>query len=131
MKKIKNFKKFESSQDEDEFDYDYVKQCFIDLIESGKIKYIDDDFVTIEYERIPTPTIKNYRSDGLPIMDINDYINDLEEAKQIMIDLNAGIDRVKDEYPEYKHAISYDDGLEFGELIRRPQIKLTVWSTHH
>jgi len=131
MKKIKNFKKFESSQDEDEFDYDYVKQCFIDLIESGKIKYIDDDFVTIEYERIPTPTIKNYRSDGLPIMDINDYINDLEEAKQIMLDFNAGIDRVKDEYPDYKHAISYDDGLEFGELIRRPQIKLTVWSTHH
>jgi hypothetical protein len=27
MKKIKDWKKFENAQNEDEFDYDYVKQC--------------------------------------------------------------------------------------------------------
>ena len=131
MKKIKDWKKFENSQDEDEFDYEYVKQCFIDLIESDKITYIDDDFVTIVVGKIPTPTVKEYRYDGLPIMDIDRYIKDLEETKHIMLDLNTGMDRVKDEYPDYKHIISYDDGMEYGELVRNPTIKLSIWETHH
>lgn len=131
MKKIKDWKKFENSQDEDEFDYEYVKQCFIDLIESDKITYIDDDFVTIVVGKIPTPTVKEYRYDGLPIMDIDRYIKDLEETKEIMLDLNKGMDRVKDEYPDYKHNISYDDGLEYGELVRNPTIKLSIWEKHH
>ena len=38
MKKIKDWKKFEDFKPiVEEFDYDYVKQCFIDLIESGKV----------------------------------------------------------------------------------------------
>ena len=57
MKKIKDFKKFESTQDEDEFDYDYVKKCFIDLIETGTIEYIDDDYVKIKYKGFAYPQI--------------------------------------------------------------------------
>ena len=49
MKKIKDWKKFENAH-EDEFDYDYVKQCFIDLIESNTIEYIDNDFVESLYK---------------------------------------------------------------------------------
>ncbi len=135
MKKIKNFKKFESSQDEDEFDYDYVKQCFIDLIESGDIKYIDDDFVVIEFEKLPEPKVE-YQNDGAkiifpPLMKIEDYIKDLQITKDIMNDINSGIEKVKDEYPNYKCVITYDDGMEYGELIRNPQIKVSIHNTHH
>jgi hypothetical protein len=130
MKKIKDFKKFESLQDEDEFDYDYVKQCFIDLIESCDIKYIDDDFVVIEFEKLPEPKIE-YRNDGASLMKIEDYIKDLQNTRDIMNDINSGIEKVKDEYPNYECVITYDDGMEYGELLRNPQIKVSIHNTHH
>jgi hypothetical protein len=134
MKKIKNFKKFESVQDEDEFDYDYVKQCFIDLIESAKIKYIDDDFVVIRYEQMADPgnNFRGYTTDGIPLLDIDSYLKDLDETKEIMIDLKTGINKVLDEYPDYKYTISYDDGQvrNYGEAFNEPLIKLSIWCTH-
>ena len=129
MKKIKDFKKFESAQDEDEFDYDYVKQCFIDLIESGNIKYIDDDFVVIEYEKLPEPK-GEYQNDGTSLIKIEDYIKDLQITKDIMSDINNGIKKVKDEYPNYKCVITYDDGLE-SVFNTPPKIKLSIYNTHH
>ena len=90
MKKIKDWKKFESSQIEEDFDYDYVKQCFIDLIESGKINYIDDDFVLIEYVRFATPEALGF-GDGPKINKrygvekIEGYIKDLEATKEAMM----------------------------------------------
>jgi len=126
MKKIKDWKKFENTQNEDEFDYDYVKQCFIDLIESGDIKYIDDDFVVIKFEKLPEPKIE-YRNDGAPLMKIEDYIKDLQNTRDIMNDINSGIEKVKDEYPNYECVITYDDGMEYGELLRNPQIKVSIF----
>ncbi len=57
MKKIKDWKKFENAQNEDDFDYDYVKQCFIDLIESNTIEYIDNDYVEIVYKKFAVPDV--------------------------------------------------------------------------
>ena len=135
MKKIKDFKKFESTQDEDEFDYDYVKQCFIDLIESGKIKYIDDDFVLIEYVKFATPEVLGLGSQPstkIKSLDkIESYIKELEATKEAMMDIQAGIDRVLEEHPEYICDIFFDDGMEYGELMRTPTIKASIWNTHH
>lgn len=134
MKKIKDWKKFEDFKPIiEEFDYDYVKQCFIEVIESGKIKYIDDDFVVIRYEQMADPgnNFRGYTTDGIPLLDIDSYLKDLDETKEIMIDLKTGINKVLDEYPDYKYTISYDDGHEYGEAINNPLIKLSIWATHH
>ena len=96
MKKIKEWKSFESSQIKEEFDYDYVRQCFIDLIESGKIKYIDDDFVVIEYIKFAVPDVLGLGSQ-----------------------------------PEYRCDIFFDNGMEYGELMHTPTIKVNIWHTHH
>lgn len=137
MKKIKDWKKFEDLKPiVEEFDYDYVKQCFIDLIESGKIKYIDDDFVLIEYVKFATPEVlglgdgpkinKGYKQEK-----IESYIKELESTKEAMMDIQAGIERVLEEHPEYICDIFFDDGLEYGELMRTPTIKVSIWDTHH
>ena len=134
MKKIKDWKKFENAQDEDEFDYDYVKQCFIDLIESGKIKYIDDNFVVIEYIKFAVPDILGLGSQPSTKMKslekIERYIKDIEETKEVMLDIQAGIERVLEEHPEYRCEIFFDDGIEYGELLHTPTIKLSIWNTH-
>lgn len=142
MKKIKNFKKFESVQDEDEFDYDYVKQCFIDLIESGKIVYIDDDFVLIEYRAFTTPDVLGIgnpfdepkQSDLKPnvvLGKIEKYIKGLDETKEVMLDIQTGIERVLEEYPNYICDLFFNDGHEYGELVDTPTIKLSIYNTHH
>jgi len=126
---MKHLKKFNENIEDDSFDYDYVKLCFIDLIESDKIKYIDDeDFVLIEFEKLPEPKV-DYRNnwDGSPLMKIEDYIKDLQITKDIMNDINSEIKKVKDEYPNYECVITYDDGMEYGELIRNPQIKVSIF----
>lgn len=103
---IKRWKSFESSRIEEEFDYDYVKQCFIDLIESGKIKYIDDDFVVIEYVKFATPEVLGLGSQPstkIKSLDkIESYIKELEATKEAMMDIQAGIERVLEEHPEYR-----------------------------
>ena len=132
---IKRWKSFESSRIEEEFDYDYVKQCFIDLIESGKIKYIDDDFVVIEYVKFATPEVLGLGSQPstkIKSLDkIESYIKELESTKEAMMDIQAGIERVSEEHPEYRCEIFFDDGMEYGELMRTPTIKVSIWHTHH
>ncbi len=132
---IKRWKSFESSQSEEDFDYDYVKQCFIDLIESGKIKYIDDDFVLIEYVRFAKPDVLDLGSQPSTKMNtlekIESYIKELETTKEAMMDIQAGIERVLEEHPEYRCDMFFDDGMEYGELMRTPTIKVSIWHTHH
>jgi len=47
------------------------------------------------------------------------------------MDIQAGIERVLEEHPEYRCEIFFDDGLEYGELMRTPTIKVSIWDTHH
>ncbi len=121
MKKIKDFKKFESAQDEEEFDYDYVKQCFIDLIEAGTIEYIDDDYVKIKYKGFAYPEIiggvyRNFSSDDRSgaykkrQKNIDAYLKSLDKTKEVMLDIQAGIERVMEEYPDYICDIYYHGG---------------------
>ena len=135
MKKIKEWKSFESSQIKEEFDYDYVRQCFIDLIESGKIKYVDDDFVLIEYVKFATPDVLGLGSQPGTKMNslekIEIYVKEIEETKEVMLDIQAGIERVLEEHPEYRCDIFFDNGMEYGELMHTPTIKVNIWHTHH
>ena len=135
MKKIKNWKKFEDLKPiVEEFDYDYVKQCFIDLIESNTIEYIDNDYVEIVYKTFAVPDVLGLGSQPSTKMKslekIESYIKSLEETKEVMLDIQAGIERVLEEHPKYRCDIFFNDGLEYGELLHTPTIKAYIWSTH-
>jgi len=137
MKKIKDFKKFESVQDEEEFDYDYVKQCFIDLIEAGTIEYIDDDYVKIKYKGFAYPEIiggvyRNFSSDDRSgsykkrQKNIDAYLKSLDKTKEVMLDIQAGIERVMEEYPDYICDIYFDESVRISGLGLVPSIIVTI-----
>ena len=135
MKKIKDWKKFENAN-KDEFDYDYIKQCFIDLIESNTIEYRDDDFVAIVYKKFATPELlgnidsfvnrkHSLKRENPAFQKIESYTKGLEETKEVMLDIQAGIERVLEEYPEYKCDI-FEKYLP-GKI--NPVVMLYIWST--
>lgn len=137
MKKIKDFKKFESVQDEEEFDYEYVKQCFIDLIEAGTIEYIDDDYVKIKYKGFAYPEIiggvyRNFSSDDRSgaykkrQKNIDAYLKSLDKTKEVMLDIQAGIERVMEEYPDYICDIYFDESVRISGLGLVPSIIVTI-----
>ena len=137
MKKIKDFKKFESAQDEEEFDYEYVKQCFIDLIEAGTIEYIDDDYVKIKYKGFAHPEIiggvyRNFSSDDRSgaykkrQKNIDAYLKSLDKTKEVMLDIQAGIERVMEEYPDYICDIYFDESVRISGLGVVPSIIVTI-----
>ncbi len=48
-----------------------------------------------------------------------------------MLDIQAGIERVLEEHPNYICDLFFNDGHEYGELIDTPTIKLSIYNTHH
>ena len=141
MKKIKDFKKFESTQDEDEFefDYDYVKQCFIDLIETGTIEYIDDDYVKIKYKGFAYPQIlggayRNFSSDDRSgaykkrQKNIDEYLKSLDKTKEVILNIQLSIERVMEEYPDYICDIYFDESVRMTGLGLVPSIIVTISS---
>ena len=137
MKKIKDFKKFESTQDEDEFDYDYVKQCFIDLIETGTIEYIADvrwRHVKIKYKGFAYPQILGGASDDRSgaykkrQKNIDEYLKSLDKTKEVILDIQLSIERVMEEYPDYICDIYFDESVRMTGLGLVPSIIVTISS---
>jgi hypothetical protein len=141
MKKIKDFKKFENAQDEDEFDYDYVKQCFIDLIEAGTIEYLHFPFrcKIVWHKGFAHPEIiggvyRNFSSDDRSgaykkrQKNIDAYLKSLDKTKEVMLDIQAGIERVMEEYPDYICDIYFDESVRISGLGVVPSIIVTISS---
>jgi hypothetical protein len=130
-KNMKHLIRFNESVDKKEpFDYDYIKICFIDLIESGVIKYEEDDYldndgVTIKYVNFSTPD--SFHSKGNEAFkSIDKYIKSLEVDKDNWLNIKTAISRIKDEYPNYKITSFYDDGLEYGEKVSESIVKIYI-----
>ena len=136
---MKNIKLFEDYKEE--FDYEYIKMCFIDIIDSNAIEYKEEtDICIISYKKFSTPDnkIPFRRSTSYMISDngtennketlsnIDKYINDLENCKDTMEDIKISVKRLLDRYPNYKVNIWFDDGLEYGEIMGDAEIIITI-----
>ena len=87
-------------------DLEYVRNCFADLIDSGKAKVREaQDFnrviqhINIELNRIDEPRL---RTEGLLNNKLRDYMKGYIENAAIIEEVLLSLDRIADEYPNYE-----------------------------
>lgn len=125
---MKNIKLFEDYKEE--FDYEYIKMCFIDIIDSNAIEYKEEtDICIISYKKFSTPYMisdNGTENNKETLSNIDKYINSLENCKDTMEDIKISVKRLLDRYPNYKVNIWFDDGLEYGEIMGDAEIIITI-----
>ena len=120
MKRLRRF-----NESKTEIDYDYVYQCFAELLDDDKaeIREIKNDIET------PLPTTgklsayNHYIVIDLKIKRVNtldyfkriykienskllDYINDIKSNSELLLEVEVALNRLSEKYPEYR--VSFD-----------------------
>ena len=104
MKRLRRFNESKS-----DIDYDYVYQCFSDLLDDNKaqIREFEND-----YQKYITIDLKIYQSnperrDTGGTMKIEnsklfDYINGVKSNSELLQEVEVALNRLSEEYPEYR-----------------------------
>ena len=125
-------RKFNESVD-NEIDATYVRQCFVDLIDSGKATTIERSSAAygswmeihclIEFPNAPVLDNLSRRKIGSAWLTntnkIDKVVKQLEETKDLMKEIENCINRLADEYPNYSYKTGSDDSLYFGTELRK------------
>jgi hypothetical protein len=98
------------------FNYQYVYQCFADLIESDKCEIERKKFSTMEYAKltfdmnVPVSTKKIF-GQQLPISDegFNEYVEQQQKQIELLRNISIALDRLCIEYPDYYFEIFESD----------------------
>ena len=83
-------------------DLEYVRNCFADLIDSGKAKVREAQVIqhiNIELNRIDEPGL---RTEGILNNKLRDYMKGYVENAAIIEEVLLSLDRIADEYPNYE-----------------------------
>ena len=126
MKRLRRFDESSSN----EIDAEYVRNCFADLIDSGKAMAIERSSAAygswmeihciIEFPDKPrldqNPRYKLWASWVTNTKKIGDPANKLEEAARALREIETCVERLADEYPDYSYKIGSDNSVLFGEL---------------
>ena len=130
MKRLRRF-----NESKTDIDYDYVYQCFAELIDDEKAQIREfqneyNHYVTIDLK------IDNFsaeRRDAGRSMKIKnskliDYINDVKSNSELLQEVKVGLNRLSEEHPEYR--VSFDV-QEYSISIKifgaKPQRNLIFW----
>ena len=119
--KMRHLKRFNESREE-ALDIDYIRQCFIDLIEdesaTGEIDTtVWDEAAGQEVEGGGKTECAFYCYEPVVNMDIEseeEYFAGIEKSEEFSKNLRSAISRLKDEYPSYK--ISFHCELQEGDM---------------
>lgn len=119
-------RKFSESLD-NEIDTEYIRHCFADLIDSGKAIMEKSSAAhagwveihcNIEFPKKPELDLNiKFRDGASCVMNtskIGDSAKKLEEAAEMMREIETSIKRLADEYPNY----SFKIGSKMGGLLR-------------
>ena len=98
------------------FNYEYVYQCFADLIESDKCEIKKQKFNKMEYAKLTfdmnfaVPTKKVF-GQHLPVSDdgFNEYVQSQLKQIELLRNISIALDRLCIEYPDYVYEISEND----------------------
>jgi hypothetical protein len=110
---MKRLRKFNESKTE--IDYDYVYQCFAELLDDNKVEIelikgglpfsSQDSYITIRLRTQPKEDPR-ITSQSKPIENINspiyNYIKGHNSNNELLQELQVSLNRLSDKYPDYK-----------------------------
>ena len=103
---MKRLRKFNESKVD--IDYDYIYQCFAELLEENKaeIREYKNDYTHYIVIELNINGFKPERRDTGPMKIQNakiiGYINDVKYNNELLQEVEVALNRLSDEYPEYK-----------------------------
>jgi hypothetical protein len=109
MKRLRRF-----NESKTDIDYDYIYQCFAELLDDEKAEIRKYDYENIARSRITYITIDlkvnqsnpetrdTSRSMKIENSKLLDYINDIKSNSELLQEVEVALNRLSEEYPEYK-----------------------------
>lgn len=103
---MKRLRKFNESKVD--IDYDYIYQCFAEILDDGKavIREHKNDYTHYIVIELNINGFKPERRDTGPMKIQNakiiGYINDVKYNNELLQEVEVALNRLSDEYPEYK-----------------------------
>jgi hypothetical protein len=104
MKRLRRF-----NESKEEIDYDYIYQCFAELLDDNKAeireysnsykKYITID---LKVKKSNPDTRDTSRSMKIENSKLLEYINDIKSNSELLQEVEVALNRLSEEYPEYK-----------------------------
>jgi len=97
---MKYLKKYEN-QNHLFIDDEYVKECFLNLIEGPQFRQIQMLKYMMEVSfNLPLPDVKNYANSWFE--DIKPFVSCGEETHKLYLDIEESVNKLKIEYPDYE-----------------------------
>ena len=104
---MKRLRKFNESKTD--IDYDYIYQCFAELLDDNKaeIREFENDYqkyitIDLKVKKSNPETRDTSRSMKIENSKLLDYINDIKSNSELLQEVEVALNRLSEEYPEYK-----------------------------
>jgi hypothetical protein len=104
MKRLRRF-----NESKTDINYDYVYQCFAELLDDNKaqIRQFENDYqkyITIDLKiNQSNPERRDTgRAEEIENSKLLDYINDIKSNSELLQEVEVALNRLSEEYPEYK-----------------------------
>jgi hypothetical protein len=104
MKRLRRF-----NESKTEIDYDYVYQCFAELLDDNKaqIRQFENDYqkyitIDLKVKKSNPETRDTSRSMKIENSKLLDYINDIKSNSELLQEVEVALNRLSEEYPSYK-----------------------------
>jgi len=104
---MKRLRKFNESKTE--IDYDYIYQCFAELLDDNKaqIRQFENDYqkyitIDLKVKKSNPETRDTSRSMKIENSKLLDYINDIKSNSELLQEVEVALNRLSEEYPTYK-----------------------------
>ena len=115
MKRLRRF-----NESKTDIDYDYVYQCFADLLDDNKaqIRQYETDYnkyITIDLKINQSNPERRDTGRTMKIEDskLFDYINGVKSNSELLQEVEIALNRLSEEYPEYRVNFDvYDYSIE-------------------
>ena len=104
MKRLRRF-----NESKEEIDYEYIYQCFAELIDDNKAEIREFEnsykkYITIDLKVKKSNPETRDTSHSMKIQNskLLDYINDIKSNSELLQEVEVALNRLSEEYPEYK-----------------------------
>ena len=104
---MKRLRKFNESKTE--IDYDYIYQCFAELLDDNKaqIRQFENDYqkyitIDLKVKKSNPETRDTSRSMKIENSKLLEYINGVKSNSELLQEVEVALNRLSDEYPSYE-----------------------------